>query len=121
EELAAYPRIEAFWQRLAENIDFTAVVQQVGQQLQSVGSIVVSGIAYTVFQAALMLFVLYYLYRDEDLATSAVWRYSPFTEDETNRLLSRMSDTIHATIYGSMVVAVVQGSLGCLIFWILGL
>lgn len=120
EKLADFPRLESLWKRLEENIDFTAVVQQVGQQVQSIGTIIVSGIAYTVFQAALMLFVLYYLYRDEDQATAAVWRFSPLTDDETERLLARINDTIHATIYGSMVVAVVQGSLGCLIFWILG-
>ena len=70
--------------------------------------------------AALMLFVLYYLYRDEEQATAAVWRFSPLTDDETGRLLDRIVDTIHATIYGSMVVAVVQGALGCFIFWVLG-
>ena len=32
-----------------------------------------------------------------------------------------MSDTIHATLYGSFVVALAQGSLGGLMFWLLGL
>jgi predicted PurR-regulated permease PerM len=120
EKLTGYPRLESLWKRLEENIDFTAVVQQVGQGVQSIGTIIVSGIAYTVFQAALMLFVLYYLYRDEEQATAAVWRFSPLNDDETGRLLDRIVDTIHATIYGSMVVAVVQGALGCFIFWVLG-
>lgn len=120
EQLKGYPRLESLWKRLEGNIDFTSVVQEVGQRVQSIGTVVVSGIAYTVFQAALMLFVLYYLYRDEDKATAALWRFSPLTESETRRLLARISDTIHATIFGSMVVAVVQGALGSLIFWILG-
>lgn len=120
-KLAGYPRLEEIWQRVSENIDVAAVVQQVGQQVQAVGTVIFSGIAYTVFQAALMSFVLYYLYRDEEQALQAVTRYSPLTERETGRLLQRVSDTIHATIYGSVVVAVVQGSLGSLIFWILGL
>jgi len=120
DKLTDFPRLESLWKRLEENIDFTAVVQQVGQRVQSIGTIVVSGIAYTVFQAALMLFVLYYLYRDENQATAALRQFSPLTHDETERLLDRINDTIHATIYGSMVVAVVQGSLGCFIFWVLG-
>lgn len=121
EKLADYPRLEDLWQRVSENVDFAALVQQVGQQVQAVGTAIFSGIAYTVFQAALMLFVLYYLYRDEEPALRALRRYSPLTEPETDRLLARASDTIHATIYGSVVVAVVQGSLGGLIFWMLGL
>jgi predicted PurR-regulated permease PerM len=121
EKLAGYPRLNDFWQSVSGSIDVVAVVQQVGQRVQAIGTTIFSGIAYTVFQAALMLFVLFYLYRDEDQAIQSVRRYSPLTEQETSRLLIRVSDTIHATIYGSVVVAVVQGSLGCLIFWILGL
>jgi predicted PurR-regulated permease PerM len=120
EQLAGHPRLEALWKRLEQNIDFTAVVQQIGQGVQSIGTVIVSGIAYTAFQAALMLFVLYYLYRDEQQAREALWRFSPLTTAETERMLSRINDTIHATIYGSMVVAVVQGALGSFIFWILG-
>ena len=38
-----------------------------------------------------------------------------------NRMFSRVGDTIHATIYGTLAVAAVQGTLGGLMFWWLGL
>ena len=38
-----------------------------------------------------------------------------------DRLFSRVGDTVHATIYGTLVVAAVQGTLGGLMFWWLDL
>jgi len=38
-----------------------------------------------------------------------------------NRLFDNVSDTVHATLYGTLVVAVVQGTLGGLMFWWLDL
>ena len=52
--------------------------------------------------------------------------WEPFREMEIlqrdmNRLFDGVIDTIHATLYGTLVVAVVQGTLGGLMFWWLGL
>jgi predicted PurR-regulated permease PerM len=121
ERLAGYPRLESLWHQFEANLDLSALIQQVGQQVQAVGTAIFSGIAYTVVQAALMLFVLYYLYRDETTALAAARRYAPLSDSETDRLFGRLADTIHATIFGSVVVALIQGSLGSLIFWLLGL
>ena len=40
---------------------------------------------------------------------------------ETDRLCGRVGDTIYATIYGTLAVSAVQGLLGGLMFWWLGL
>jgi predicted PurR-regulated permease PerM len=37
------------------------------------------------------------------------------------RLYGDVADTVHATVYGTLVVAMVQGALGGLMFWWLGL
>lgn len=37
------------------------------------------------------------------------------------QLFTRVGDTVHATVYGTLAVAVVQGILGGLMFWWLGL
>ena len=46
---------------------------------------------------------------------------SPLSQAEMDRLFNQITDTIHATIYGTVVVACVQGTLGGLMFWWLGL
>ena len=38
-----------------------------------------------------------------------------------DQLFANVSDTVHATLYGTITVAIVQGALGGLMFWWLGL
>ena len=38
-----------------------------------------------------------------------------------NRLYTRVDDTIHATVYGTLAVSSMQGLLGGLMFWFLGM
>jgi len=38
-----------------------------------------------------------------------------------NRMFDDVSDTVHATLYGTLAVAIVQGTLGGVMFWWLGL
>ncbi|MEJ2066589.1 MAG: AI-2E family transporter [Deltaproteobacteria bacterium] len=45
----------------------------------------------------------------------------PFSATERENILRRIVDMIHATIYGGVIVALVQGGLGALGFLILGL
>ena len=45
----------------------------------------------------------------------------PLTRLETEKLLRRVAETVHATVYGTLAVAAVQGTLGGLMFWMLGL
>jgi len=119
--LANYPRAAALWQNISENLNLTTVMEQVAGRVNETATAVISGSVYSLVQALIMLFVLYYLYRDEDLVLATVRSLSPLTEIETNRLLNRLGDTIHATIYGTVVVAIIQGALGGVIFWLLGL
>ena len=42
---------------------------------------------------------------------------SPLPKAEMDQLFRRVADTVYATIYGTVAVAVVQGTLGGLIFW----
>jgi len=68
----------------------------------------------------IMLFVLFFLYRDGNRALSAVRRLVPLSERETNRMFARITDTIVATVNGSMTVALVQSVLAGVMYTILG-
>ena len=67
------------------------------------------------------LFFLFYFLRDAERGIQTLRTILPLSEGETERLLVRIRDTIQATVFGTLVVAAVQGSLGGLIFWLLGL
>jgi predicted PurR-regulated permease PerM len=44
----------------------------------------------------------------------------PLNESETDTLFSRVHDTIHATVYGMFALSALQGVLGGLMYWWLG-
>ena len=84
-------------------------------------SSLVSGSVWGLIQLLIALFALYYFFRDRGLALASLRQLSPLTERETTYLFRRLNDTIYATIYGTVVVAILQGALGGLMFWWLGL
>lgn len=68
-----------------------------------------------------MLYVLFFLLRDgAELA-----RYSkqliPLSEEHKQHFIRKFATVIRATVKGNIVVAVTQGTLGGLMFWILGI
>lgn len=80
-----------------------------------------SGLGGWLLQAGAALFTLYYMLRDADGIVRSLQWLIPLDEARTRRLFGRARDVIHATVYGNVVVAVVQGGLGGLAFWGLGL
>lgn len=87
---------------------------------QGVGSILANG-AWIGMQLFITLLALFFFFRDRHRVLQAIRSLMPLSEKETDEVFSRVSETIHATIYGSLVVALVQGTMGGLMFWWLGL
>jgi predicted PurR-regulated permease PerM len=67
------------------------------------------------------IFTLFFFFRDRDAALQAVRSVVPLSQEEAGQLFRTVEDTIYATIYGSVVVAFVQGTMGGIMFAILGL
>jgi len=68
-----------------------------------------------------MLYLLFFLLRDGDQLAGRINRAIPLPPGQKRDLTSRFTTVIRATVKGNVVVAVVQGALGGLIFWILGI
>ena len=68
-----------------------------------------------------MLYVLYFLLRDGKKLAVQVARLLPLKETHTRRLLTELATVVRATVKGNVVVALVQGTLGWLAFWFLGI
>lgn len=89
--------------------------------LSTEGMSVVRGSVIEVMSLLLTFYLLFYFLRDRSAGISALRSVVPLTRSEMDRLLARIADTIHATVYGTLTVAAVQGFLGGLMFWWLGL
>jgi predicted PurR-regulated permease PerM len=66
-------------------------------------------------------YFLFYFLRDRRMALGALAVLSPLNRADMSALTARVADTIRATVYGTLVVAMIQGLLGGLMFWWLGL
>jgi predicted PurR-regulated permease PerM len=89
------------------------VQRQAGAQLKFVPGIAI--------QVALALFTLFFLLRDRLAILNATRSLLPMTDDEATYFFHRIAGMTHATIYGTVVVALIQGGLGGLIFYLVGI
>ncbi|KWT70693.1 MULTISPECIES: AI-2E family transporter [unclassified Variovorax] len=69
---------------------------------------------------ALMLYMLYFLLRDGTALSKLIREALPMARPHTHYLLNKFTTVIRATVKGNVAVAAVQGALGGLAFWVLG-
>ena len=69
---------------------------------------------------AVMLYLLFFLLRDGASVADSIRRSLPLSSDHQKLLIGKFTTVLRATVKGNIVVAIVQGALGGLIFWMLG-
>jgi predicted PurR-regulated permease PerM len=82
---------------------------------------IVTGTIEIGMQILITVMCLFYFLRDRHDALKAMRSLLPLTNSEVDEIFGRVDDTIHATVFGSLTVALVQGFMGGLMFWLLGL
>lgn len=68
-----------------------------------------------------MVYLLFFLLRDGDLLAARIRRATPLGVDHQTRLLDKFTVVIRATVKGNMLIALIQGALGGLAFYVLGI
>lgn len=68
-----------------------------------------------------MLYLLFFLLRDGHRLVQQIRATIPLGDTTKRRLQIKFTRVVRATVKGNVVVAAVQGTLGGLIFWVLGL
>lgn len=119
--LTDHPRLSALVDMVDRQIDLPGSVRTFTTSLTNVTASIVKGSVAQLFDFALTFYLLFFFLRDRRVAIRSLRALVPITEVEMDHLLQRVSDTIFATVYGTLVVASVQGLLGGLMFWWLGL
>lgn len=79
------------------------------------------GLVGVIIQMVFVIFTMYYLFRDGDKIIAAVRDALPLERDQARAIMSRTREVIGASVYGVFVIAIIQGMLGGLAFWALGL
>jgi predicted PurR-regulated permease PerM len=102
------------------HVDLERQWQQATEGLAMRVTSIVTGTVWMGAQFMVMLFVLFYFLRDARPGLATLRRYSPLSERETDQVFSDVAAMIYATVYGTLAVSAVQGCLGGLMFWWLG-
>lgn len=101
--------------------DLPAMMSALASWLSNLGAGVVKGSFLQVVEVFVTFYLLFYALRDRLAAKAALVAWLPLTKPETEHLLRRVTETVHATVYETLAVAAVQGTFGGLMFWALGL
>ncbi len=119
--LDSHPALAPFGSWIDRQFDLPSMMSAIATWLSNLGAIFVKGSLVQMVELFVTFYLLFYLLRDRLAAKSMVMSWLPLTKPETEQLLRRAVETVHATVYGTLAVAAVQGTLGGLMFWVLGL
>ncbi len=81
----------------------------------------VGGLLGVVVEVFFVIFTMYYLFRDGDRLRAALRFSLPLEGAKASEIIERTREVISASVYGVLVIATIQGALGGLIFFALGL
>jgi predicted PurR-regulated permease PerM len=106
-------------QRLQERLSGAAVAVSrfLASQMVNVGQLT----AGFLIDFLLMLYILFFFLRDGDKIVAALIGALPFGDLREQRLFQRFAQVSRVTIKGTLVVGAVQGAIGGILFWILGI
>ena len=121
---------QRIWEVLDRNFDMSQVnlntlllenLRKLSVYIAGQASTFIRSLSTSIFNFFLMTVALFFLFKDGEQLMEKIKALLPFSAMERENILKRIVDMIHATIYGGVVVALVQGGLGGLGFLIVGL
>lgn len=107
-------------QYVMNNMDVDAATQKAAGAVASQVGAILGKTIHVVSQLIVMLFLLFFLYRDKDAAVGLAKRMIPLRADETQYLQVRVGNAVRALVLGRFVVAAVQGLLAGTVYALLG-
>ncbi|MDO8264143.1 MAG: AI-2E family transporter [Gallionella sp.] len=117
----AHPLIAPVGHWIERQFDLPAIFNNAASWLTGTAASFVHGSVVKLIGVVLTFYMFFYFLRDRGAALKSLRSLSPLSEADMTRLFDGVSDTVHATIYGTLAIAVVQGTLGGLMFWWLDL
>ncbi|MEW6187906.1 MAG: AI-2E family transporter [Thermodesulfobacteriota bacterium] len=116
------------FERWQVNLQSLRLEEQVGKLLAAFSefiytemTVLARGVAEFLFDLIIVFFVTFFLLIDGEKFLHEIRIISPLEVTHYDRILAQLERTIKATLKGSVIVALVQGALGGIGFWIFGI
>lgn len=122
----SFPAIEAFLAQF--NLDFAELRDRLASGIAGASQFLAKqalGLGQNTFQFflnfALMAYLAFFLLRDGSRLVELLIQALPLGDERERLLFAKFAEVTRATVKGNLFIAIVQGALGGLIFWILGI
>lgn len=119
--LDAHPGLAPAEEWITKKFDLPGIINNALSWLSGTAASFIQGSVMQLIGIVLTFYMFYYFIRDRSVILKTFRRLSPLSEPDMSRMFGEISNTIHATVYGTVVVSLVQGTLGGLMFWWLDL
>jgi predicted PurR-regulated permease PerM len=96
-------------------------IKNIGKALVSQLPMRISNVLSAGLNFIFMIFTTFVLFRDGQAVLSKAKDYMPFKDYQKERLTSQIKDIVVSTVYGGVLVAIIQGILGGIAFFLLGI
>ncbi|MBW1670778.1 MAG: AI-2E family transporter [Deltaproteobacteria bacterium] len=93
--------------------------KKMGEFFLKQGTVMFKNVASIIFKAALMLVTLFYIFKDGERMLQTFKDLLPLPKRDVENLVKAMDDVLSATLYGNLLNAFIQGSVGFFIMWML--
>jgi len=122
----AFPVINEFLEQF--NVDIAQIQAQMSDVALSASGFVAQnalqfgqGTVQFFVGLSIMLYVAFFILRDGEKIVAAIVRGLPLGDEREYLLFNKFAEVVRATVKGNLLVAAVQGLLGGIIFWVLGI
>lgn len=100
------------------------LVQVFGEAAQTIAEralIIGQNTAQLLISLGVMLYVLFFMFRDGARLALVIRRASPLSDYQTDHILRKFTAVVKYTVRGNVIIALVQGVIGGVTFWLLGI
>jgi len=124
-EIANYLHNIPFYSYIEKlNVDWVAISIEVTNKFLKVVSFLINRYSPSVFIFFIDLFItffcMFYFFRDGDKLVNYAKSLSPLGEEYDNKLFDNFTRISRATVKGTLIIGLAQGSLGAITLWIFG-
>jgi predicted PurR-regulated permease PerM len=124
------PFLDTLREKLSKYYDISTInlnqivrdaIDSISKVLITQTSWVITNATKSVFYFFLMIFTMYYFFRDGEKIVHRLRRLMPLSPNQISVTFKQLRDIILATMYGGVVVALIQGMIGGVLFFALGI
>jgi predicted PurR-regulated permease PerM len=119
--IEVHPTLAPYADKIEKQINLPGTIATITKWLSAAAGSIVMGSVVQLISFVMTFYLLFFFLRDRHIVLRSLRSLSPLSEAAMGRLFCRVRDTIYAMIYGTLTVAAIQGLLGGLMFWWLGL